>query len=219
MTPRKVVIMEISQNIKSYRQKKGFTQKEFAELLNVSDKTISSWERERTYPDLETIIAISDLIEVSLDRLLRGDDKVVEKITKDTQLGQKRHLLRLGAGLLLLGVLFVGGWTYQRGMMVDRPNEIKSATFVSKGGGEGQLDIQLDLPFYETYQGYMMGGSSDTGEVDLEIMTGFHFFGKRTEGVEIPFDENFRGLATKEVVIRGKNNQPIYKVKNKKIAN
>jgi transcriptional regulator with XRE-family HTH domain len=43
--------------------------------LNISRSAVSSWEVGRNYPDLETIILISDLLEISLDELLREDEE------------------------------------------------------------------------------------------------------------------------------------------------
>ena len=54
------------------RKANGMTQKELAEKLNVSDKTISRWERDECAPDLTLIPVIADLFHVTTDELLRG---------------------------------------------------------------------------------------------------------------------------------------------------
>ena len=72
--------MNISEEIKNQRVKNKWTQEQLADILNVSRSTVSSWEVGRNYPDLETIVAISDLFEISLDELLRGDKKMLEQI-------------------------------------------------------------------------------------------------------------------------------------------
>ena len=53
------------------RKANGMTQKELAEKLNVSDKTISRWERDECAPDLTLIPVIADLFHVTTDELLR----------------------------------------------------------------------------------------------------------------------------------------------------
>lgn len=78
--------MDIGEQIKEHRKHGGWTQKELAERLNVSDKTISSWETGRTYPELTLLVELSELFNVSLDSLLRGDVKFVKKIDKDVRL-------------------------------------------------------------------------------------------------------------------------------------
>lgn len=61
--------------IAALRKANGMTQKELAERLNVSDKTVSRWERDDGAPDLATIPAIAEIFNVTCDELLRGERK------------------------------------------------------------------------------------------------------------------------------------------------
>ncbi|MGG5330738.1 helix-turn-helix domain-containing protein [Enterococcus sp. AZ163] len=74
--------MNIGDKIKEQRLKKEWTQEQLGQLLNVSRPTISSWEVGRNYPDLEMIVAISDLFGISLDKLLRGDREMTKDYSK-----------------------------------------------------------------------------------------------------------------------------------------
>lgn len=74
--------MNIGDKIKEQRLKKELTQEQLSDLLNVSRSTVSSWEVGRNYPDLETIVAISDLFGISLDNLLREDTELKETVRK-----------------------------------------------------------------------------------------------------------------------------------------
>ncbi|MGQ2375290.1 helix-turn-helix domain-containing protein [Companilactobacillus zhachilii] len=74
--------MELNEQLKKYRQQENLTQKQLAMKLNVSDKTISSWETNRTYPDISLLINLSSVLNVSLDELLKGDTETVEKLIK-----------------------------------------------------------------------------------------------------------------------------------------
>lgn len=80
--------MPIGKTIATYRKKLNYTQKELATELNVSDKTISSWENERTYPYISMIIQLSDLLNLSLDELLREDTMMVEEIDTTIKAGK-----------------------------------------------------------------------------------------------------------------------------------
>lgn len=60
----------LSQQLKKYRAQHHMTQKELAELLHVSDKTISKWERQASLPDIATLKQISNLLNISIDELL-----------------------------------------------------------------------------------------------------------------------------------------------------
>ena len=66
--------MEFHNKLYNLRKKKGLSQEELANRLNVSRQTISKWEVGDSTPDMEKLIAISDLFEISLDELVM--DKV-----------------------------------------------------------------------------------------------------------------------------------------------
>lgn len=65
--------MEIGSKLKEARMKAGFTQEQIAEALDVSRQTISNWENGRTYPDIVSVVKMSDLYHISLDRLLKEE--------------------------------------------------------------------------------------------------------------------------------------------------
>lgn len=81
--------MNLGEQIKNRRNKLNMTQEELAEKLSVTRSAVSNWETEKNYPDLQTIVDISDELNISLDVLLKGDRKVVEKITQDTNANSK----------------------------------------------------------------------------------------------------------------------------------
>ena len=55
------------------RKAQGMTQRQLAEKLNVSDKTVSRWERDEGCPDLSLIPVLAEIFSVSCDELLRGE--------------------------------------------------------------------------------------------------------------------------------------------------
>ena len=70
--------MQFSDKLKMARQQQHYTQTQVAEQLHVSPKTISSWENARSFPDISTLVKISDFYDISLDRLLREDQTMME---------------------------------------------------------------------------------------------------------------------------------------------
>ncbi|MBO4976248.1 MAG: helix-turn-helix transcriptional regulator [Lachnospiraceae bacterium] len=65
----------IGKFITALRKANGMTQKDLAEQLNVSDKTVSRWERDEGTPDLAMIPVIAEIFGVTCDELLRGERK------------------------------------------------------------------------------------------------------------------------------------------------
>lgn len=80
--------MIIGTIIKKERRKREWTQEQLGDRLNVSRSAVSSWEVGRNYPDLETIILISDLFEISLDDLLREDKEMTKDVTKKLKMNK-----------------------------------------------------------------------------------------------------------------------------------
>lgn len=62
--------MSIGKTILNVRKEKGMSQEEFGELFHVTRQTVSNWENEKNYPDLNTLVTMSDMFEISLDKLL-----------------------------------------------------------------------------------------------------------------------------------------------------
>ena len=91
--------MEIGKKLKDARMKSGFTQETVAEKINVSRQTISNWENEKSYPDIISVIALSDLHSISLDDLLKGDREMMEHLEECTNVVKSMQKL-IGAIIL-----------------------------------------------------------------------------------------------------------------------
>lgn len=68
--------MKIGKSLQHYRINNGMTQEQLATILNVSRQTISKWENDRSYPDIENLIWLCDLYHISLDELV-GRKKII----------------------------------------------------------------------------------------------------------------------------------------------
>lgn len=83
--------MNFSQQLKKYRELKGYSQEVLAEKIYVTRQTISKWENDKTYPDIHNLVALSILFEISLDELVKGDMVTMknivakEKMDRDTK--------------------------------------------------------------------------------------------------------------------------------------
>ena len=72
--------MELSRQIKKYRMQANLSQEELAEKIFVSRQTISNWENDKNYPDIKSLVLMSEVFQVSLDNLIKGD---LEKMKKE----------------------------------------------------------------------------------------------------------------------------------------
>lgn len=87
--------MEIGKMLKAARQASGLTQEQVAQRLFVSRQTISNWENEKSYPDIVSVVKLSDLYSISLDELLKGDKKMLEHLEESTDLVKSNQKLIL----------------------------------------------------------------------------------------------------------------------------
>ena len=107
--------MELGNKIKYYRGEKEFSQEELAERVYVSRQTISNWENNKSYPDINSIVLLSEIFEISIDNLIKGD---VEQMKKEINSEEVKKLniyatmmaiLMLVATILLIPMLkFIG---------------------------------------------------------------------------------------------------------------
>ena len=96
--------MEIGKKLKNARMEAGLTQEKAAEETGVSRQTISNWENEKSYPDIISVIALSDLYSVSLDELLKGDQKMAEHLEESTNVVKSNKKL---TGAILLNIVLM----------------------------------------------------------------------------------------------------------------
>ena len=68
--------MTIADRIQSLRKSKGMSQEELADRIGVSRQAVSKWESEQATPDLEKVVIMSDIFEVTTDYLLKGIEPV-----------------------------------------------------------------------------------------------------------------------------------------------
>ncbi|MCW1008036.1 helix-turn-helix transcriptional regulator [Streptococcus anginosus] len=101
--------MEIGRKLKEARQMRGLTQENVAEKLNVSRQTISNWETEKFYPDMLYVLQLSDLYQVSLDELLKGDERMIQHLEDSTNVvkSNQKILLTFICNICLLFLFFI----------------------------------------------------------------------------------------------------------------
>lgn len=71
--------MELGKQIKKYRTETNLSQEELADKIFVSRQTISNWENDKNYPDIKSLVLMSEVFQVSLDNLIKGDLERMKK--------------------------------------------------------------------------------------------------------------------------------------------
>lgn len=90
--------------MKAKREERGFSQDEVSKAIFVSRQTISNWENDKTYPDVQSLLLLSQLFEISIDELVRGDVVAMQQaIAEDAR---RMKLLSIGM-LAFSGLAFL----------------------------------------------------------------------------------------------------------------
>ncbi len=105
--------MEIGLKIKEARVAAQLTQEQAAEALGVSRQTVSNWENNKTYPDIISVIKMSDLYEVSLDHLLKEPEEKTKPSYLD-YLGESTDTVKNQRSLsqTILIATYLGIWAF-----------------------------------------------------------------------------------------------------------
>ncbi|MFZ8765288.1 helix-turn-helix domain-containing protein [Enterococcus diestrammenae] len=147
--------MEIGKKLKEARAQRKWTQEYVASQLQVSRSTISSWEVGRTYPDLESLVRLSDLYEISLDTLLREDRSMTKNLNKNIKKGRR---LKWVVAALLLILVPLSFWAGQRvknqKLTYLGPSTVTAAYVPSKLDSTKQIELTFNVPEGLRYSGY-----------------------------------------------------------------
>ena len=101
--------MTFGENLQFLRKRRGMTQEDLAEKMEVSRQSVSKWESNSAYPEMDAILRLCDLFSCDMDTLLRGDES--RRFGEDAA-AYDRHMnvfsaaMAAGVALVLLGVIF-----------------------------------------------------------------------------------------------------------------
>jgi transcriptional regulator with XRE-family HTH domain len=109
--------MELGKQIKKHRQEVQLSQEELAERVYVSRQTISNWENDKSYPDVNSLVLLSETFQISLDNLIKGDIEVMkdviqkEEIEKMNRYGKIYTILLIATAVSAVPLfMLLGGW-------------------------------------------------------------------------------------------------------------
>ncbi|MBR7185456.1 MAG: helix-turn-helix transcriptional regulator [Clostridia bacterium] len=94
--------VKLSENIFQYRSARGWSQNDLADALDVSRQSVSKWENNLAVPDLDKLIRMTGLFEVSLDELVFGP-----KAEADKPKGEENVLIRIPSARIIAGLIML----------------------------------------------------------------------------------------------------------------
>ena len=109
-------MLSISEKLKQARLAANLTQEELAEKVGVSRQTVSNWENGRSYPDIVSVIVLSDVYDITLDSLLKGDAEMIKHLKNSTDVTKSNKQVVIG--LAIFGVVVIIGFLIRNFMPI-----------------------------------------------------------------------------------------------------
>lgn len=94
--------MELGQQIKKYRNELSLSQDALAEKVYVSRQTISNWENDKSYPDVNSLVLLSEVFNTSIDNLIKGDVEVMKEQVRSEDKKEFEKLSRVFAVMFFM---------------------------------------------------------------------------------------------------------------------
>ena len=111
--------MELGKQIKMHRQEAHLSQEELANRVYVSRQTISNWENDKSYPDVNSLVLLSEIFQISLDNLIKGDIEVMkdviqkEEIEKMNRYGKAYTIMLIATAVSAVPLfMWLGVWAF-----------------------------------------------------------------------------------------------------------
>ena len=111
--------MELGNQIKKHRQKTQLSQEELANRVYVSRQTISNWENDKSYPDVNSLVLLSEIFQVSLDTLVKGDIDIMKEVIQKEEIAKMNRYGTIYTILLIVTVvsavplfMWLGTWAF-----------------------------------------------------------------------------------------------------------
>lgn len=96
--------MNLSKQLKKYRERDQLSQADLAEKIYVSRQTISNWENERSYPDIHNLLLLSVLFDVTLDELVKGDVEMMKNNMDTNEMNKLSWVMGIFAALACISI-------------------------------------------------------------------------------------------------------------------
>ena len=111
--------MELGKQIKKHRQEVQLSQEKLADRVYVSRQTISNWENDKSYPDVNSLVLLSEIFQISLDNLIKGDIEVMKDVIQKEEIVKMNRYGKIYTKMLIVTAIsavplfmWLGVWAF-----------------------------------------------------------------------------------------------------------
>ena len=163
--------MEVGKRIREERERLGISQENLAREVFVSRQTVSNWETSKTYPDVQSLLLLSNLFDVSVDSLVRGDVEAMEKQMENYELERYKikASMTVALGLIAVGAVMLA-LLRMRGETLTSPFGIVALFLLLAGVATSfiaeRIEKRYDIETMQEVQAFLEGKEPD--EIERE---------------------------------------------------
>lgn len=99
--------MELGKQIKKYRNEYQLSQEDLANKIYVTRQSISNWENDKNYPDVNSLVLLSEVFQISIDELIKGDIETMKETIKQEEISKFNQYSVVFTVLLILSVVSI----------------------------------------------------------------------------------------------------------------
>ncbi len=140
--------VDIGQKILEIRKSEGLSQTEFAEKFHVTRQTVSNWEHGKNYPDMETLMRISDEYGITFDELIKKDKELIRSIDRSRRVARKSVIVFTAIGIILAGALLIKLIPGLVSKFYYDPTQVVASAVDADGGKCETTRLELDARVY-----------------------------------------------------------------------
>ena len=148
MTDKESRTMDIGQKILEIRKAEGLSQTEFAEKFHVTRQTVSNWEHGKNYPDMETLMRISDEYGITFDELIKKDRELIRSIDRSRRVARKSVIAFTIIGVIMVGALLIKLMPGLVSKFYYDPTEVAATAVDAEGDTWETTRLELDARVY-----------------------------------------------------------------------
>ena len=148
MTDKESRTMDIGQKILEIRKAEGLSQTEFAEKFHVTRQTVSNWEHGKNYPDMETLMRISDEYGITFDELIKKDRELIRSIDRSRRVARKSIIAFSAIGVILIAALLIKLMPGLVSKLYYDPTQVVATAIDAEGNTWESTRLDLDARVY-----------------------------------------------------------------------
>ncbi len=166
--------MEVGRRIREERERMGISQEGLAREVFVSRQTVSNWETGKTYPDVQSLLLLSNLFDVSVDSLVKGDVEVMEKQMENYELARYKikASMTVALGLIAVGAVMLALLS-KRGEELTSPFGLIALFLLVAGVGVSliaeRIEKRYDIETVEEVRAFLDGKEPEQIERERRI--------------------------------------------------